>query len=126
MILDLGNGRELKLPDDTSDETARQLGRLILVLEDRAIAAERTAADLQTQIDELRREVRQPVEVEEDDSEDDGEEDAPEDDALVMAIQRMEDSLAKRMDKMLRATLADRIMVPDELGTPRSRVVLSL
>jgi len=121
MILDLGNGRELKLPDDTSDETARQLGRLILVLEDRAIAAERTAADLQQQIDELRREVRKPVEV---DQEDDDEDDAPEDAALVAAIQKLEDSLAKRLDNMLRATLADRIMVPDELGTPRSRVVL--
>jgi len=121
MILDLGNGRELKLPDDTSDETARQLGRLILVLEDRAIAAERTAADLQMQIDELRREVRKPVEV---DQEDDDEDDAPEDAALVAAIQKLEDSLAKRLDNMLRATLADRIMVPDELGTPRSRVVL--
>lgn len=119
MILDLGNGRELQLPDDTSDETARQLGRLILVLEDRAIAAERTAADLQKQIDELRREVRKPVEVD-----DDSENDAPEDAALVTAIQKMEDSLAKRLDNMLRATLADRIMVPDELGTPRSRVVL--
>jgi len=117
MILDLGNGRELQLPDDTSDETARQLGRLILVLEDRAIAAERTAADLQQQIDELRREVRQPVAAPVED-------DAPEDAALVAAIQKMEDSLAKRLDNMLRATLADRIMVPDELGTPRSRVVL--
>jgi hypothetical protein len=121
MILDLGNGRELQLPDDTSDETARQLGRLILVLEDRAIAAERTAADLQLQIDELRREVRKPVEV---DQEDDDEDDVPEDAALVAAIQKLEDSLAKRLDNMLRATLADRIMVPDELGTPRSRVVL--
>ena len=121
MILDLGNGRELQLPDDTSDETARQLGRLILVLEDRAIVAERTAADLQQQIDELRREVRKPVEV---DQEDDDEDDAPEDAALVAAIQKLEDSLAKRLDNMLRATLADRIMVPDELGTPRSRVVL--
>jgi hypothetical protein len=121
MILDLGNGRELKLPDDTSDETARQLGRLILVLEDRAIAAERTAADLQQQIDELRREVRKPVEV---DQEDDDEDDAPEDAALVAAIEKLEVSLAKRLDNMLRATLADRIMVPDELGTPRSRVVL--
>jgi hypothetical protein len=119
MILDLGNGRELKLPDDTSDETARQLGRLILVLEDRAIAAERTAADLQMQIDELRREVRKPVEVEEDD-----EEDAPEDAALVAAIEKLEVSLAKRMDKMIQAALADRVMVPDALGTPRSRVVL--
>ena len=120
MILDLGNGRELKLPDDTSDETARQLGRLILVLEDRAIAAERTAADLQTQIDELRREVRKPVEVEDDDEEDD----APEDAALVAAIQQLEVSLAKRMDKMIQAALADRVMVPDELGTMRSRTVL--
>jgi len=74
MILDLGNGRELQLPDDTSDETARQLGRLILVLEDRAIAAERMTAELQAQIDELRREVRKPVEVDqEDDDEDDAE-----------------------------------------------------
>ena len=121
MILDLGNGRELKLPDDTSDETARQLGRLILVLEDRAIAAERTAADLQTQIDELRREVRKPVEVEDDDVEDD---DVPEDAALVAAIQQLEVSLAKRMDKMIQAALADRVMVPDELGTMRSRTVL--
>ena len=117
MILDLGNGRELQLPDDTSDETARQLGRLILVLEDRAIAAERMTAELQAQIDELRREVRQPVAAPVED-------DAPEDAALVAAIQKMEDSLAKRLDNMLRATLADRIMVPDELGTPRSRVVL--
>lgn len=121
MILDLGNGRELKLPDDTSDETARQLGRLILVLEDRAIAAERTAANLQTQIDELRREVRKPVEVEDDDVEDD---DVPEDAALVAAIQQLEVSLAKRMDKMIQAALADRVMVPDELGTMRSRTVL--
>ena len=121
MILDLGNGRELQLPDDTSDETARQLGRLILVLEDRAIAAERTAADLQQQIDELRREVRKPVEV---DQEDDDEDDAPEDAALVAAIQKLEDSLAKRMDRMIQAALADRVMVPDELGTMRSRTVL--
>lgn len=121
MILDLGNGRELKLPDDTSDETARQLGRLILVLEDRAIAAERTAADLQAQIDELRREVRQPVMAEDDDEDED---DAPEDAALVAAIQKMEDSLAKRMDRMIQAALADRVMVPDELGTMRSRTVL--
>jgi len=121
MILDLGNGRELQLPDDTSDETARQLGRLILVLEDRAIAAERTAADLQLQIDELRREVRKPVEV---DQEDDDEDDAPEDAALVAAIEKLEDSLAKRMDKMIQAALADRVMVPDELGTMRSRTVL--
>jgi len=121
MILDLGNGRELKLPDDTSDETARQLGRLILVLEDRAIAAERMTAELQTQIDELRREVRKPVEV---DQEDDDEDDTPEDAALVAAIQQLEASLAKRMDKMTQAVLADRVMVPDALGTPRSRVVL--
>ena len=121
MILDPGNGREMPLPDDTSDETARQLGRLILVLEDRAIAAERTAADLQTQIDELRREVRKPVEVEDDDVEDD---DVPEDAALVAAIQQLEVSLAKRMDKMIQAALADRVMVPDELGTMRSRTVL--
>lgn len=122
MILDLGNGRELKLPDDTSDETARQLGRLILVLEDRAIAAERTAADLQAQIDELRREVRKPVMAEDDDEDD--EDDAPEDAALVAAIQQLEVSLAKRMDKMIQAALADRVMVPDELGTMRSRTVL--
>lgn len=121
MILDLGNGRELQLPDDTSDETARQLGRLILVLEDRAIAAEKTASDLQQQIDELRREVRKPVEV---DQEDDDEDDTPEDAALVAAIQKLEDSLAKRMDKMIQAALADRVMVPDELGTMRSRAVL--
>jgi hypothetical protein len=88
---------------------------------DRAVAAERMTAELQTQIDELRREVRKPVEV---DQEDDDEDDAPEDAALVSAIQKLEDSLAKRLDNMLRATLADRIMVPDELGTPRSRVVL--
>jgi len=119
MILDLGNGRELQLPDDTSDETARQLGRLILVLEDRAIAAEKTASDLQRQIDELRREVRKPVEVD-----DEGEDDVPEDAALVAAIEKLEVSLSKRMDKMIQAALADRVMVPDELGTMRSRTVL--
>ena len=117
MILDLGNGRELQLPDDTSDETARQLGRLILVLEDRAIAAESKAVDLQSQIDDLRREVRKPAEVEVED-------DAPEDAALVAAIEKLEATLARRMDKMIQAALADRVMVPDELGTMRSRTVL--
>lgn len=121
MILDLGDGREIKLPDDTSDETARQLGRLILVLEDRAMTAERTAANLQSQIDELRRKLDERDESENDE---DDEDDEPEDTALVAAIQRLEESLAARLDKVARVAAADRIMIEDELGTARSRVVL--
>ena len=113
MILDLGNGRELKLPDDTSDETARQLGRLILVLEDRAVAAEGKAAALQGQIDELRREVRDRPELP-------GA--APD---LAPAIADLKRVLTVRTDQMLRAILADRVIVYDSLGAPRSRAVIN-
>lgn len=110
MILDLGNGRELKLPDDTSDETARQLGRLILVLEDRAVASEGEVRSLRAEVDDLRREVRdraEPAPVQA----------APDFSADFAA-------LGKKLDKLIQIGLADRIMVSDTLGVPRSRIAL--
>jgi hypothetical protein len=54
MILELGDGRELKLPDDMLDETARQLKQLILTLEGRAFTAESQARTLRDEMAALR------------------------------------------------------------------------
>ena len=58
MILELGNGREMKLPDDMDDEVARQLGKLILSTEQRAQDAEDRARNLEAQFAQLGAEVK--------------------------------------------------------------------
>ncbi len=58
MILELGNGREMKLPDDMDDEVARQLGKLILSTEKRAQEAEDRARTLEAQFGQLKAEVK--------------------------------------------------------------------
>ncbi len=103
------------------DELTRQVNKLLSALERRAEMAETLAANLQSQIDELRRKLDERDESENDE---DDEDDEPEDTALVAAIQRLEESLAARLDKVARVAAADRIMIEDELGTARSRVVL--
>lgn len=58
MILELGDGRELQLPDECSDEFARALKRLILTCEERARTAEQQCTALQAEVAHLRAEIQ--------------------------------------------------------------------
>jgi len=113
MILELGNGRELKLPD-MDDETARQIGKLILATEKRAADAEAGMAKLRREVAELKQQVEAP-EPETDDNEGEN---------VVAAIEAMEQRLTALLQRSIALQGADRILVNDETGTPRSRVVL--
>lgn len=105
MILELGDGRELQLPDDMADETARQLKRLILTCEERASVAERHAVALQDEVTHLRAEIqalaaRPMPEMPKFDNRE-----------VVQALWRVEKALR-----------ADRVLLTDELDRPISRV----
>ncbi len=107
MILDLDNGRELRLPDEMPDETARQLKALILTLEERARTAEAQSVALGQEVAHLRAEVQ----------------------ALAArplpAPQVLRDSsdVIAALKAVEAAVRADRMMVPDEYGEyTRSRV----
>lgn len=97
MILDLGDGRELPLPDEMSDETARQLKRLILSLEERARVAE---ADVRRVMDELAA-ARQPAQSAKD--------------GTVEAIQALQAAIERGFARMIQAQLADTVLVNDGL-----------
>lgn len=104
MKLDLGDGRILQLPDEMSDESARQLKCLILVCEERATAAEACAQNLERRILVL-------------------EGQKPDYTPITVAIGRMHESvviahesMTKQMQRLERAALADRQMVLDEYG----------
>lgn len=126
MIIELGDGRELELPDEIEDESARQIGRLILALEERAAKAEATASKLtqalekraadaeatasrlQMQIDNLRAGFT-PAQS------------APVSDADAEGRHTEVISL---LNRLVRIGSADRILVYDDLGSPRSRIAL--
>lgn len=105
MILELGGGRELKLPDEMSDETARQLGKLIVGLEQRAKDAEDRAEDLARQFAELAN--RPALEYPKHDNSD-----------VVAAVRE----LVPLLKQVIAVESADRIIVHDETGSPRSRI----
>ena len=110
MILDLGNGREMRLPDDMDEEVARQLGKLILGNEQRAQDAEDRVRSLEAQFAQLKNEVRTAP--------------APQDLApMIEAIQQGNARLEKMMVQMINAQMADRVMITDDVGRPRSKVV---
>jgi hypothetical protein len=106
VILELGDGRELSLPDEMPDETARQLKRLILGAEERARAAEARAEVIAAEMVALRRDfsviaARPAPEFPRQDNSD-----------VVAALRALE-----------AAVRADRILVPDEFGeSARSRI----
>jgi thioesterase domain-containing protein len=104
VILEIDNGRELELPDDMPDETARQLKRLILTLEERARAAEQRVASVQAEMAALRRDftalAARPVEH------------GP----IVEAIGRMHEAHQASAREIVAAVSADRVMVPDQFG----------
>jgi hypothetical protein len=113
VILELGDGREVRLPDSMDDETARQLKRLLLGGEERAAAAEARASALEQRMAAL--EARKPVDL------------AP----LTAAIGEMHrsvvngnESIASALARIERVAGADREMVADEYGEMRrSRIV---
>jgi hypothetical protein len=104
--LDMEDGRMLDLPDELSDEFARQFKRLILTTEGRARDAEQRAADLQAEVAHLRAEVQalaarpmpEPISVDMS--------------GVIDALQRIE-----------RGVRADRVIMADEFGEyTRSRI----
>jgi len=110
MILELTDGRELQLPDEMPDETARMLGKLILRLEKRTQEAEAVVETLQAEIAALR---DRPA----------PEAPAP-DTSVAEAMAELRADLNRGFTQMIRAQLADRILVPDEFGEmTRSRAV---
>jgi uncharacterized coiled-coil protein SlyX len=54
MILEIGDGRELELPDECSDEFARQLKKMILTLEQNAAQAQAEVRLLRDEMASLR------------------------------------------------------------------------
>ena len=112
MILELGDGRELQLPDELSDEFARQLKKLILETEQRAATAEAEVRALRDEMDILRKSVR-----------DSSTKMAPTDDT-VKAIHTLQNGLLDALARIERATSADREIVPDQFGDyTRSKIV---
>ncbi len=105
MILELEDGRELRLPDEMPDETARQLKRLILALEERARTAESDARTLRDEMAGLRRQVETRVA-------------APADTSVVDALRALQDSLETGVRRIVNAQLADRKLVFDATGEP--------
>lgn len=110
MILELGGGRELKLPDDMDEEIARQLGKLILATEQRAADAEKGMQSLREEVQALRTKTDTP---------------APQIDlsSIVTVIKEGQMRLEKLMTDLIKVESADRVLVEDDLGMSRSRVV---
>jgi hypothetical protein len=109
MILEIDDTRSLRLPDDTPDETARQIKRLILATEERARAAEHNFALLHDELTALRAHVNNSTAS-----------NASHNDS----IRAMCDVLAQGLQRVERAVLADRQMMADESGEyTRSRAV---
>jgi len=115
MILELSNGRELKLPDEMDDDTARMIGKLILTLEKRAEDAENDVKALRGEMAALRDEVQaRPVA-----------EPQEKDTSEADAIRALRADLNKGIKQLIQAQLADRVMMADEFGEmTKSRAVL--
>lgn len=111
MILELGDGREIPLPDEMSDETARQLKRLILALEERARTAEATVEALRAEFARVRSSYDGAVAT---------------NDALAAALtenRRFQEETNKLLRSLLMVESADRMLITDGIGGARSRVV---
>jgi hypothetical protein len=107
MKLDLEDGRMLSLPDEVSDEFARALKTLILSCEKRARDAEQRAGELAAEVAHLRAEIQALAE------------------RPLPALQVITDNGAvlEALGRVERAVLADRVMLNDEYGNPKSRAV---
>lgn len=113
MILEIDANRQLQLPDDMSDETARQLKRWILTLEERAQAAESQVRTLQDELNALRKSHEQTQAVVADNT------------AMASAIREMSVASIAELKRIFKAIAADREIVPNDLGDmTRSRVIM--
>ncbi len=107
MILELGNGRELRLPDSMDDDTAKTLGQWILMLEKRADDAEYRAKAIE---DEYRsKAMDKPLVVTESEA--------------AKEIAELRKEMAAMMSQLVALASADRMIVYDAAGSPRSRIV---
>jgi hypothetical protein len=112
VILELGDGRELQLPDAMPDETARQLKTLILTCEQRARDAEARCEAMTSQIADLRSQVAALLAK-------------PADNSATKAIEALRATIDAGLRQVVVATLADREMVADASGEyTRSKAVL--
>lgn len=113
MILEIDANRQLQLPDDMSDETARQLKRWILTLEERAQAAESQVRTLQDEMAGLRNNIASTQTMLSDNT------------ATVSAIREMSVASIAELKRIFKAIAADREIVPNDLGDmTRSRVIM--
>ena len=111
MILELGDGREVKLPDEMADESARLLKRLILGAEERAQVAEHSVRLLRDEMAALRQQMDAVVLQ------------VP-DTGAAAAVTALQEELRQGVARIVEASLADRLLVKDEVGNAvRSRAV---
>lgn len=119
MILDMEDGREIRLPDEVSDEFARALKQLILTNEARArdaeARAETRARDAEARVARLERDLHaliarpgpQPLDI------------TP----ILAALRANHSEQMAALKALERAIRADRVMVMDEFGEyTRSRI----
>lgn len=112
MILELDDNRQIKLPDDMDEEVARQIGRLILETERRAVRAEKRADAFEAELATLRQRV------------DTLSAPAPADDGLREAVASLQSRLSSLLERVVSAVEADRVLARDEFGeTTRSKIV---
>lgn len=111
MILELGDGREIPLPDEMSDEAARQLKRLVLTCEERAATAEAQVRMLRDEMAALRAQLGAATQRFASEAQ------------TVAAIKEMHTSLAQALRAVANVAGADRILVNDEFDRSISRVV---
>lgn len=117
MILELGDGRELRLPDEVSDEFARQLKSFILGHEERAKASETAIESLRGELASMRAASA-------------GQNTAGLEAALLQtqqAAQANAESIRRNasiLQQILRIVSSDRVLIKDEFGQHRSRVAV--
>lgn len=97
MILELGDGRELHLPDEMDDEAARRMKLLILGNEQSAREARAELAAMRVEMAAMRNEVAAAMNI-------------------AKAFDALRETLEQGVKRIVKAQLADRVVVPDASG----------
>lgn len=103
MILEIGDGREIKLPDECSDEFARALKLMILRLEERARDAEATTARRDADVSALRQQLDNVLAT-------------PKETGVVEAVNAMRAEMQQGFARLFAAQMAETRFVLDEVG----------